>query len=137
MGKLKEEFLSATRERQVRFAANLVEEMAEAGKSDRKIREYLEKIGADSEAIGEAFLIAEEEGIEPERERAKRLMAELMGGAYAGKGAGNPGFTGDSGFGVEGEPGCDPRAVRRALSKLAYQGFDEEVIYEIAEGFLL
>lgn len=137
MAKLKEEFLSATRERQVRFGANIVEEMAEAGKSNRKIRDYLEKIGADTEIISEAFELAEDEGIEDERSRAKRLAAELMGSASAGKCAGDSGFAGDDDFGAEGEAGCDPKVIRRVLSKLAYQGFDEEIIYEIAEGFLL
>lgn len=113
MGKtnLKAEFMAADPGRQVRFSANIIEEMAEKGKSDRKIREYLEKIGASSDVVAEAFGIAFDEGILPERERAEAEAEQIL----------------------LAEGGLSVKSARKVLSKLAYAGFDEEVLSEIAE----
>ncbi len=108
---IKAEFSAASRERQLRFSANIIEEMAEKGKSDRKITEYLEKIGADPDVVAEAFELAEAEGLISEGERAKAEADAI----------------------IRAEGGISVKAARKALSKLAYLGFDEETLTEISE----
>ena len=108
---LKSEFTEATEERQIRFSANIVLEMSEKGKSDRKIKEYLIKTGASEAVIREAFELAAYEGLVPERERAKGEAERLLSS----------------------EGGVSIKSARRIISRLVYSGFNDEILEEIAE----
>ena len=125
MAKLKDEFAAASRREQVRYCAYIIEELAEIGASDRKIRKKLADIGAGGDVIDEAWYEAEDGGLKSERERALRL-AEKTVRSSKNLLVGEQETVGDGTDQVE----LTDKLLRRVASRLSYQGYGGEVVYD-------
>lgn len=112
MSKLKKAFAEATYEQRLKYCVNIIEESAMDGKSRNRIMSSLESLGASDDLIGRAFELAEELGLPTDRENAiseaNRIISET------------------------GRP-FSSALIRRIISRLAYRGFEPEIIDEIVE----
>lgn len=114
MRTIAEDFRWASKEEKIRYCVNRILEASDANQAERKIRETLRRMGADEEILAEAFALAREQGAPPERKKAERLAAERLRDCSQ-----------------ENPP--SPQRIRRLLAKLAYAGFEEEILEEIRE----
>ncbi|MDO4481793.1 MAG: RecX family transcriptional regulator [Bacillota bacterium] len=115
MSRLKKDFAAASGEQRLKYCVNVIEEAAMEGKSRNRIMSVLENLGAPQDMIDRAFELAEELGLPTERENAlteaNRIISET-----------------DKPF--------SNALVRRIINKLAYRGFEPEIIDEIVEKLL-
>ena len=125
MAKLKDEFAAANRREQIRYCVYKIEELADQGASDRKIRQKLKDIGADSEVLEQAWFEAQDEGLPEERERALRLAEKTVRSSKKLL-VGEQETVGDGTDQVE----LDDKLLRRVASRLSYQGYGGEVVYD-------
>ena len=125
MAKLKDEFAAASRREQVRYCAYKIEELAETGASDRKIRKKLADIGAGGDVIDEAWYEAEDSGLKSEGERALRLAEKTLRSSKNLL-VGEQETVGDGTDQVQ----LTDKLLRRVASRLSYQGYGGEVVYD-------
>ena len=111
MGKLKEDFAVASEQQKMKYCRFFIEEASEAGKSARKIKEDLMKIGAEEDMVEEVYSQIREE-LPTESEKAERAVRNII-------------EQSNNTFSVS--------VLRKILYKLSYMGFEEEIISEIAE----
>ncbi|MBQ4339941.1 MAG: RecX family transcriptional regulator [Firmicutes bacterium] len=111
MGSIKKDFAAASREQRIKYCRFYIEEASAAGKSKKKIYDELARIGADEEVLDEAFYQIKEE-IPSEMEKAESVAEKLI------RQANNT---------------LSSSVLRKILYKLAYMGYEEEIISEIAE----
>ncbi|MBR6701452.1 MAG: RecX family transcriptional regulator [Firmicutes bacterium] len=111
MGKLKEDFAAASEQQKMKYCRFFIEEASEAGKSERKIKEELVKIGAGEDMVEEVYSQIREE-LPTETEKAERAVRRII-------------EQSNNNFSVS--------VLRKILYKLSYMGFEEEIIGEIAE----
>ena len=125
MAKIKDEFAAASRREQVRYCTYKIEELAEAGASDRKIRQKLKELGASGEVVEDAWYEALDEGLPEERERALRLAEKTVRSAKNLM-IGEQETVGDGTDQVQ----LTDKLLRRVASRLSYQGYGGEVVYD-------
>ena len=125
MAKLKDEFAAATRREQVRYCTYKIAELAETGASDRKIQQKLRDLGASGEVAEEAWYAAEDEGLPDEKERALRLAEKTLRASKKLL-VGEQETVGDGADQVE----LTDKLLRRVASRLSYQGYGGEVVYD-------
>ena len=128
MAKIKDEFAAASRREQVRYCTYKIEELSEAGASDRKIRQKLKDLGASGEMIEEAWYEAQDEGLPEERERALRLAEKTIRSSKSLM-IGEQETVGDGTDQVQ----LTDKLLRRIASRLSYQGYGGEVVYDILD----
>lgn len=112
MSKIKEAFAAGTDEQRLKYCVNLIEQASLDGKSNNKIMSMLENLGTDPDMIAEAFELAEELCLPTEKEKAMYAALRIID---------------------ETDKPFSAALLRRIVSRLAYRGFESEIIDEIVE----